>query len=73
MVTEKVLILRKLLGLVEKWKALIDKKGYAGATLMDLSKVSDTINHELLLAKLSAYGYDKNSLQIIQSYLINHW
>ena len=32
-----------LIGLVEKW---FDKKGYAGAILMDLSKACDTINYE---------------------------
>ena len=56
-----------LLVLVEKWKASLVKKGYAGAILMDLSKALDTINHELLLAKLNAYGFDNNSLQIMQS------
>ena len=61
-----------LLGLVEKWEASLDKKGYAGAILIDLSRAFDTINHELLFAKLNAYGFDKNSLQIIQSYLSNH-
>ena len=40
---------------------------------MDLSKAFDTFNHELLLAKLNSYGFDKNSFQIIQSYLSNHW
>ena len=34
-----------VLGLVEKWKASLDKKGYAGAVLMGLSKSFDTINH----------------------------
>ena len=62
-----------LLGLVEKWKTSLVKKGYAGAILMDLSKAFDTINHELLLAKLNAYVFDKNSLQIIQTYLSNCW
>ena len=62
-----------LLGLVEKWKASLDKKGYAGAVLMDLSKAFDTINHELLIAKLNAYGFDKNALEIMRNYLRNRW
>ena len=40
---------------------------------MDLSKTFDTINHELLLAKLNAYGFDKNSLEIMRNYLSNRW
>ena len=51
-----------LLTLLEKWKITLDKRGYAGAINMDLSKAFDTINHELLLAKLHAYGFDKRAL-----------
>ena len=40
---------------------------------MDLSKAIDTINHELLLTKLNAYGFDKNSLEVMRNYLSNHW
>ena len=40
---------------------------------MDLPKAFDTINHELLLSKLNAYGFDKNSLAIMRNYLSNHW
>ena len=40
---------------------------------MDLSKAFDTINHELLIAKLHAYGFTKESLIIIISYLSDHW
>ena len=58
-----------LLGFIEKWKHMLDNRGYAGAILMDLSKAFDTINHELLLAKLYAYGFEKNSLRSIKSYL----
>ena len=48
-----------LLFFIEKWKQMLDKQGYAAAIIMDLSKAFDTINHELLLAKLHAYGFDK--------------
>ena len=39
--------------------------GYTGAALMDLSKPFDTINHELFIAKLHAYGFIKDSLKIL--------
>ena len=38
---------------------------------MDLSKVFDTLHHSLLLTKLSAYGFDNNSLGFVRSYLTN--
>ena len=62
-----------LLSLIEKWKSILDRSGFAGAVLMDLSKAFDTINHELLVAKLHAYGFNKNSLRVIFSYLTDRW
>ena len=38
---------------------------------MDLSKAIDTINHYLLLAKLKAYGFSINALDLMCSYLKN--
>ena len=38
---------------------------------MDLSKAFDTINHDLLLAKLKAYGFSKQALSFMCSYLKN--
>ena len=38
---------------------------------MDLSRAFDTINHQLLLAKLHAYGFRKQALAIVFSYLSN--
>ena len=38
---------------------------------MDLSKAFDTLNHDLLIAKLGAYGFSENSHNYIQSYLRN--
>ena len=38
--------------MIEKWKKHLDNNGIAGAFFMDLSKVFDTLNRELLIAKL---------------------
>ena len=38
---------------------------------MDLSKAFDTINHDLLLAKLKAYGFSKDVMTLVRSYLEN--
>ena len=36
---------------------------------MDLSKGYDCVNHDLIIAKLEAYGVGENSLRLIQNYL----
>ena len=46
-----------LLRLVEQCRKSLDKKGIVGMVLMDLSKVSDCLPHDLLIAKLEAYGF----------------
>ena len=38
---------------------------------MDLSKAFDTINYELLVAKLNVYGFSNEALKLILSYLRN--
>ena len=40
---------------------------------MDLSKAFGAINHDLLIAKLGAYGFDTAPLKLISSYLTNHF
>ena len=60
-----------LIILIENWKAAIDNSKNAGAVLTDLSKAFDSLSHELLLAKLDAYGFDESSLNFIHSYLAN--
>jgi hypothetical protein len=58
-----------LLKLIESWKTFLNKGFLVGTLIMDLSKAFDTLNHDLLIAKLSAYGFDKNSIIFIKSYL----
>ena len=58
-----------LLFMIEKWRKCLDNKGKAGVLLTDLSKAFDCLNHELLIAKLSAYGFDYMSLKLVYSYL----
>ena len=60
-----------LMSMIEKWKKSLDNKGHAAAVLMDLSKAFDTINHELLIAKLALYGFSKSALEIVFNYLSN--
>ena len=56
--------------MINKWKKAMDSGKLAGALLTDLSKAFDCLNHELLIAKLEAYGFDNSSLRyIIYSYL----
>ena len=59
-----------LLKMLELWKEALDKGKSVGAIFMDLSKAFDTLNHDLLIAKLEAYGFSENSLNYIQSYAI---
>ena len=49
----------------------MDKRGISGAILTNLSKAFRWILHDLLVAKLAAYGFDYQSLRIIESFLSN--
>ena len=60
-----------LLTMLEKWKRGIDNGSYASALLMDLLKAFHTINHDLNLAKLKAYGFLTNALNFMYSFLQN--
>ena len=62
---------RVLLNFLQACKASLDKKELAGTILMDLSKAFDVIDHELLIAKLAAYGLGWDALKLIKNYLTN--
>ena len=60
-----------LLTMAEKWRKYLDKDGVTRAWLTDLSKAFNCLLHDLLIAKLATYGFDYESLTLIQSYLSN--
>ena len=60
-----------LLALLEKWKRSIDRGKVFGGLLSDLSKAFDCLNHDLLIAKLNAYGFGVPALRLIHDYLPN--
>ena len=60
-----------LIRTIEKWRTCLDKGGKVGAIFMDLSKAFDCIRHDLLIAKLHAYGFSRDALLLVHSYLEN--
>ena len=61
-----------LIKLTDDWRMDLDQKKEVGVVAIDLSKAFDCICHNLLLAKLKAYGLQEPALQLIRSYLQNH-
>jgi len=60
-----------LLKLLEDWRDKLDSKHIIGTVLCDLSKAFDTLPHDLMLAKLNAYGLGYNALKLLNNYLTN--
>jgi len=60
-----------LINLLESWREQLDNKKIIGTILCDLSKAFDTLPHDLLIAKLNAYGFSDSALNFISSYLTN--
>ena len=52
-----------------KWSINIDNGLLNGVVFIDLTKAFDTIDHAILLDKLTLYGVDENTLRWFQSYL----
>ena len=60
-----------LLALLEKWKRAVDSAQMFGALLTELSKTFDCLDHELLIAKLNAYGFSLPALKLVHDYFSN--
>ena len=59
------------MALLEKWKRAADSGQMFGALLTDLSRAFDCLDHELLIAKLHAYGFGLPDLKLVHDYLSN--
>ena len=66
MATERDIVEYALINLLEKWHLFLDKNGFGGTILMDLSKAFDTINHDLLITKQHVYGFSTTALKLIR-------
>ena len=55
--------------MIETWRKCLDENKIVGATLIDLSKAFDCLPHDLLVAKLEAYGLNTKALKLMLSYL----
>ena len=55
--------------LIQSLKKELDNSGLVGTVFMDLPKAYDCLLHDLLIAKVEAYGLDNPSLNLVNDYL----
>ena len=60
-----------ILSITEKIKTNLDNKTFSCGVFVDLEKAFDTVNHQILLAKLKYIGIDSTSHKWLTSYLSN--
>ena len=60
-----------MLAMIEKCKKTVDNRCIFRALLIDLSKAFDCIRHDLVIAKLEAYGFYIDALKLIHDHLSN--
>jgi len=58
-----------LLKTIDDWRIALDNGNFVGTVMIDLSKAFDTIDHSILLGKLSAYGVKGTELAWFTDYL----
>ena len=62
-----------LLNLLKNWQKCLDKSRIVGTVLMDVSKAYNCLSPDLLLAKLSAYGFNEPAITLIANYFSNKY
>ena len=67
----RIITQNSLLRMIESLKTKLNNGSKVGVIIMDLSKAFDSLNHDLLLAKLEAYDLDNNAVSFMRSYRAN--
>ena len=57
--------------MLEKWKRSVNNSKIFGALLTNLLKAFDYLGHELLMARLNAYGFSLTALKLVHNSLSN--
>ena len=55
--------------MLQKWKSSADNGKAFSALFRDLFKAFDCLDHQLIIAKLNAYGFSLPALRLIHDYL----
>ena len=59
--------------MIKNWKTQVNKRNKISVIIMDLYKAFDTLNYNLLVAKLKAYSLHLDAVSFIWSYLTNKY
>ena len=62
-----------LLRMIENWKTQLNKRKEISVIIMDVSNAFDTLNYNLLIAKLKVYGLNLNADSFIKRYPTNRY
>ncbi|XP_063900527.1 uncharacterized protein LOC135120111, partial [Zophobas morio] len=65
--------LTNLINTTQAISRVMDKTGQMDVIYIDLSKAFDTLDHRILLKKLSSFGLSQSLIQIFSSYLSNRF
>ena len=65
--------LRTLVKMIKTWNTKLNMGHKVSIIYMNLSKAFDSLNHELLIAKLKCYGLDQHAVEFFRSHLSNRY
>ena len=55
--------------MTDDWRGNLDDRKHVAAVTVDLSKAFDSVCHNMMLAKLKAYGFSEARIELMKAYL----